>query len=417
MTDQAPLYAFQAGFEMISVGFGTVNTSLLCAMQSLVSACLLLASKVEEVPVSNNHLLNSASILDQASLLGVDLRLAQDPASLAQPTIAAASVLCGPEYYRVKQDVLSLEQVLLRKMHFMLNVDHPHPLLFSMLPAAAAAAAAAGLGTDRSSADGGSGEPKGQASGGRGTAGEHVTNHAGSSSLHDKGPATGDDTGAGVGAREGGRHAGLRKRTVPEEEGSDGEEDPAFRRRLGETAVCILNDMLLYSDLMAGQEGKLLAAAALHASVLLLAEGVPCTAPHTSTHDPSAAAGAATAAGKAAGTAAAAAAAAAPAGAGGATESWVHEALAGAQARLSLPSALKKANKSGRGQSLSWPAWSQASGLDPARVHALAKSVLEVLLPAATALAAAAEGTHSAAVTLHAASLPAPGVGAASGQQ
>jgi hypothetical protein len=145
----------------------TVDASSLAAF---VTACLFLASKVEEISLSNNHLINVVNIVaaykmslflhpcystsSQALTAGqssVAVHSAEDEhaghSSRITDTrliehIKDSQVLTGQAYYTAKAAMLRHEQQILRALRFQLNpVEQPYTYLFSILKTTRAPAA------------------------------------------------------------------------------------------------------------------------------------------------------------------------------------------------------------------------------------------------------------------------------------
>lgn len=113
----------------------------------LVSACLFLASKVEEVTISNNHLLNAVRIMERLCPSGA-LHASQtarcldqgDPAFLTltmrpelEEQLKSSVVLVGQDYYNAKSELLLMEQRLLRVVRFKLDPPQPFSYLLNIL--------------------------------------------------------------------------------------------------------------------------------------------------------------------------------------------------------------------------------------------------------------------------------------------
>lgn len=105
----------------------------------------LQASKVEEVPLSNNHLLNVVRIISTmpastAEVFSVNQSGTVTLSPEVSKIIESSSMLVGQQYYDAKAQLLAMEQQLLRALHFKLALveSQPFTYLFSILRSVAA---------------------------------------------------------------------------------------------------------------------------------------------------------------------------------------------------------------------------------------------------------------------------------------
>jgi len=153
---------------------GRLDSDKSCTPQLLVAACIFLSSKVEEVSVSNNHLLNAVKLVADLFPLGqlsdfLDLAPGNHHDSLVTENIslennlssksflgkvdqkaAQVELLVGQTYYDAKAELLRMEQKLLRILRFQLCHEQPYTFMFNVChtvgaPAALVAAAVAML--------------------------------------------------------------------------------------------------------------------------------------------------------------------------------------------------------------------------------------------------------------------------------
>lgn len=99
----------------------------------IASACLFLASKVEEVQVRVNDLVNAFIFLEAPQ--DVEAISAIFP-QLAFDSAAPSKVVVGDAYYAAKDQLIQQEQVVLRWLSFDLCVDHPFRYLLNCANAA-----------------------------------------------------------------------------------------------------------------------------------------------------------------------------------------------------------------------------------------------------------------------------------------
>lgn len=112
----------------------------------MICACIFLSSKVEEVPVSNNHLINCVRIVCDLhyhhgvavyELLKTLSNVPKDAGSenssyleALQPHVSKCSVMVSESYYAAKSDLGLAEQQLLRLLQFKLSTPQPYTHMF-----------------------------------------------------------------------------------------------------------------------------------------------------------------------------------------------------------------------------------------------------------------------------------------------